>query len=108
MLSTVLPRLAASLHHWRRIARRLAWPQMPGPTLWAEHVVQQQLFHLSEDVRSRVFCIGFEAVRNVSMPLRHFGDKFRLQQEARRPPPAAAAGGLSTRHQVMTARWEFF
>src|SRR5215813_8356386 len=59
MLSTVLPRLAASLHHWRRIARRLAWPQMLGPTLWAEHVVQQQLFHLSEDVRSRVFCKCF-------------------------------------------------
>jgi len=30
--------------------------------------------------------------RNVSITLRHFGEKFRLQQETRRPLPAAAAG----------------
>jgi len=31
--------------------------------------------------------------RNVSITLRHLGEKFRLQEEARRPLPAAAAGG---------------
>jgi hypothetical protein len=32
-------------------------------------------------------------LRNVSITLRHLGEKFRLQEEARRPFPAAAAGG---------------
>src|SRR5215471_16042639 len=32
-------------------------------------------------------------VRNVSITLRHFGEKFRLQDEARRPLPTAAVGG---------------
>jgi len=31
--------------------------------------------------------------RNVSITLRHFGEKFRLQEEARRPLPVAAAAG---------------
>jgi hypothetical protein len=31
--------------------------------------------------------------RNVSITLRHLGEKFRLQEEARRPFPAAVAGG---------------
>jgi putative ABC transport system permease protein len=31
--------------------------------------------------------------RNVSITLRHLGEKFRLQEEARRSLPAAAAGG---------------
>jgi hypothetical protein len=31
--------------------------------------------------------------RNVSITLRHLGEKFRLQEEAQRPFPAAAAGG---------------
>jgi hypothetical protein len=33
------------------------------------------------------------ATRNVSITLRHLGEKFRLQQEAQRPFPAAAADG---------------
>src|SRR5262249_12252307 len=33
------------------------------------------------------------AKRNVSITLRHLGEKFRLQEETRRPLPAAAAGG---------------
>jgi hypothetical protein len=32
-------------------------------------------------------------VRNVSITLRHFGEKFRLQEEAQRPLPTAAVGG---------------
>jgi hypothetical protein len=32
-------------------------------------------------------------MRNVSITLRHLGEKFRLQEEARRPLPTAAAGG---------------
>ena len=31
--------------------------------------------------------------RNVSITLRHLGEKFRLQEEAPRPFPTAAAGG---------------
>ena len=31
--------------------------------------------------------------RNVSITLRHFGEKFRLQEEARRPLPTVAVGG---------------
>jgi pre-peptidase len=34
-----------------------------------------------------------EARRNVSITLRHLGEKFRLQEETLRPLPAAAAGG---------------
>jgi hypothetical protein len=33
------------------------------------------------------------AYRNVSITLRHLGEKFRLQEETLRPLPAAAAGG---------------
>jgi hypothetical protein len=33
------------------------------------------------------------AHRNVSITLRHFGEKFRLQEEAQRPLPTAAVGG---------------
>jgi hypothetical protein len=33
------------------------------------------------------------AHRNVSITLRHLGEKFRLQEEARRPLPTAAVGG---------------
>jgi hypothetical protein len=36
---------------------------------------------------------AFAGVRNVSITLRHLGEKFRLQQEAQRPFPAAAADG---------------
>jgi hypothetical protein len=36
---------------------------------------------------------GRIASRNVSITLRHLGEKFRLQEETRRPLPAAAAGG---------------
>jgi hypothetical protein len=32
-------------------------------------------------------------LRNVSLTLRHLGETFRLQEEARRPIPTPAAGG---------------
>ncbi len=39
-------------------------------------------------------CVNrFETLRNVSIGLRHFDKKFRLQQEALRPPPTPAVGG---------------
>jgi hypothetical protein len=37
--------------------------------------------------------LGFRAERNVSIALRHLGEKFRLQEKARLPLPAVAAGG---------------
>jgi hypothetical protein len=43
---------------------------------------------------TRYFLVtGLVKFRNVSIALRHLGEKFRLQEETRRPLPTAAAGG---------------
>ena len=47
---------------------------------------------LYEDLLQGKFCYALTS-RNVSITLRHLGEKFRLQEEAQRPLPAAAAGG---------------
>src|SRR5262249_29531389 len=81
------------LEHSRQIynaalAERISCYQITGASLsYAE-----QSRHLTEaralpEVKSHL------RMRNVSITLRHLGEKFRLQEEARRPLPAAAAGG---------------
>jgi hypothetical protein len=46
-----------------------------------------------EDDAGLEFRFESSMFRNVSITLRHFGEKFRLQEEARRPLPTVAVGG---------------
>ena len=62
--------------------------------------VRYQVKDVSRSIAFYTQQLGFKldrqalpAFRNVSITLRHTGEKFRLQEAARRPLPAAAAGG---------------
>src|SRR5262249_42346590 len=80
----------------RRLQSRIVQAQQQGK----KRRVRALQFILTRSYGGRCLAVrrvtentGKRTPRNVSITLRHLGEKFRLQEEARRPLPAAAAGG---------------